>query len=338
MTTAAISAKNIVKKFNKDFVLNISDFSSNYGNITGFYGPNGSGKTTFMKILGLIFPPDEGSVFVDGVAASGENLEIRRKLTFLFQEPKLLRRSVRENLIYPFKIRKKRISTDKLNDIMKNLSLDPDIFLKKKSYELSGGEKKRVSLAQKLIYDPSIILLDEPTANVDTKSIDIITKLIFELQKKNKCILISSHDYEWLAEVADKIYYLEKGALLKEKFENNLGMGFTHFSEGLLSKKIGNVNIVAASSPENAEECGYFINPNDILISLSKPGNLSAQNIIEMKVKHIDVQDKRVKVELENDKLNLASYISKKALADLDIHRGKDVYAIFKASSVKCYK
>lgn len=338
MKTAAISAKNIVKEFNSDFVLNITDFNAFYGDITGFYGPNGSGKTTFMKILGLILPPEEGCVFIDGVAASGENLQLRRKLSFLFQEPKLLKRSVRENLSYPFRIRNEKVSAEKINDIMIKLSLEPDIFLRKKSHELSGGEKKRISLAQKLIYDPSVILLDEPTANVDTKSIDIITKLIFEMQIKNKCILISSHDYEWLADVAGKIYYLEKGILLRGKYENNLGRGFYHFYNGLLKKNFGQVEIVAASSYENAGEYGYYINPNDILISLEKPKNLSAQNLIEMRIKNIDVQNKKVKIDLEKDKLNLTSYISKKALAELDIYRNKNVYAVFKASSVKCYK
>ncbi|TYC06417.1 MAG: ATP-binding cassette domain-containing protein [Kosmotoga sp.] len=337
MKTPAISAKSIIKKFNSDFVLNITDFSSYYGNITGFYGPNGSGKTTFMKILGLILPPDEGSIFIEGVAASNENSDLRRKLSFIFQEPKLLRRSVKENLNYPFKIRKERVSPDKLKNILLQLSLDPDIFLRKKSHELSGGEKKRVSLAQKLIYDPNIILMDEPTANVDIKSIDIITKLIFEMQKRNKCILISSHDYEWLSDVAGDIFYLERGELLKERFENNLGRNFQKFDNGLFRKNFGSVEIFAYSESENDGECGYYINPNDIIISLEYPNNISAQNIVEMKVKHIDVRNKNVKVELMSGELSLTSYISKKALADLDLCKNKDVYAVFKASSLKCY-
>lgn len=338
MNTPAVTGINIEKTFSSEFNLFVSRFDASYGRVYGFYGPNGSGKTTFMKILGLIMAPDSGDVVINGCRASVNKLEIKRKMSFVFQEPKLLKRKVRDNLKFPLKLRNESVSAENIKNILKKLSLNPQIFLNKKPHELSGGEKKRISLAQKLIFEPDIILLDEPTANIDSKSLAVITSLLAELKEQNKCIIVSSHDYEWLSATADEIYYLSDGHFYTEMYENDLGRDFEYHYNGLFRKRFGAAEVIAASSSENAGECGYYINPNDIIISLEKLSNLSAQNIIQMKVKYIDVRDKNVKLELEKDKFKLTSYISKKALADLDIYKSKSVYAVFKASSVKSYK
>jgi tungstate transport system ATP-binding protein len=169
-----------------------------------------------MKILSLIIPADSGDIYIDNKKANIDTVEIKRKLSFLFQEPKLLHRSIKGNLIYPLKIRKEKISMKKIEDMLEKLDIQPDSFLNKKPWELSGGEKKRVSLAQKLIFDPDIIFLDEPTANIDEKSVVIISNIIQDLKMRQKCIIVSSHDYDWLSEVADELFFTKKGVLTKK--------------------------------------------------------------------------------------------------------------------------
>jgi tungstate transport system ATP-binding protein len=222
MENKAIFAKNILKKYNSQFTLNVDEFSATYGKVYGFYGPNGSGKTTFMKILSLIIPADSGDIYIDNKKADMGAVEIKRKLSFLFQEPKLLRRSIKGNLIYPLKIRNEKISIKKIEEMLEKLDIQPDNFLNKKPWELSGGEKKRVSLAQKLIFDPEIIFLDEPTANIDEKSVAIISDIVQDLKMRQKCVIVSSHDYEWLSKVADELYFTKKGVLAKREKDTTL--------------------------------------------------------------------------------------------------------------------
>ncbi len=337
MDTPAILATNIEKRFNSDFSLFVSHFAASYGKVYGFYGPNGSGKTTFMKILGLIISPDFGKITINGQNASVNSLEVKRKMSFVFQEPKLLKRKIKDNLTYPLKLRNASVHQEKINSILNKLSLSPHIFLYKKPNELSGGEKKRVSLAQKLIFDPDILLLDELTANVDSKSLSVIIELLTALKEQNKCILISSHDYEWLSITADKIYYINDGQLSEQKFENDLGRGFEYFAPGLYRKRYGETELNVASAV-NPADSGCHINPEDIIISLNEPQNISAQNIIKMKVNDIEIHDNKVTVDLVKGDLRLVSYISKKALFELDLSKQKEVYVIFKATSAKWYK
>lgn len=337
----AISARNIIKSYNHDFTLNVPQFDAKYGTIYGFYGPNGSGKTTFMKILSLILSPDSGKIYINNEEVSQKGIDLRRKLSFLFQDVKLLNRNVKGNLAYPLKIRKLKINLQQIKDTLDMLSLPAEQFLYKKPNELSGGEKKRVSLAQKLIFNPDIIFLDEPTANVDVKSIKIISDVIRNLKSQNKCIFISSHDYEWLFEVCDEVYFINKGILTGKRLENNFGRGFKSFQDGLCVKKIGSTNVFASLPPQHIgdiERAGCYIEPRDVLISTEEPQYISAQNIIKMTVESISVLDKNVMVILINNCLEMKSTITKKALADLDLYKGKEVYAIFKATSVKWYE
>lgn len=205
--SSAIIVNDLIKRY-KDFELSIPFLALDYGKIYGFYGENGSGKTTLLKIIASIIKQDNGKITLSPTS-KGKSPEI----TFLFQEPKLLNRTVRNNLIYPLKIKKLPFSDLTLKNVLSLVGMDFEKFKNKKSHELSGGEKKRISLAQKIIFDPDIIILDEPTANIDVNSIKIISSLIISYKKKNKLVLVSNHDYNWLSNICDNIFSLKDGQL-----------------------------------------------------------------------------------------------------------------------------
>lgn len=206
-TSTAIIINDLTKDY-KGFKLHIPFLELHYGKVYGLYGENGSGKTTLLKLIASIIKHDEGTITFNPASK-----KTPPEITFLFQEPKLLNRTVKNNLIYPLKIKKIPFTEQTLKNVLQIVGMDFDKFSEKKPHELSGGEKKRISLAQKIIFDPDIVILDEPTANVDVKSIQVISELIVNFKKSNKLVLISNHDYNWLSNTCDDIIPLKDGKL-----------------------------------------------------------------------------------------------------------------------------
>jgi len=203
--------------FSYPFNLNLAveDFSVKKGDCVGFIGKNGSGKTTLLKIMALLLEPLKGEISIDGRIIDYNNmLSDRRKISMLLQNTLLLKRSVMENLLYPLKIRGMGIDIKKVFSVLNSLNLNPEVFARRKWFELSGGEAKRVALAQRLIITPEILILDEPTANVDEETEDIMTDLIINLKNNHKTtILIASHDVLWLEGVANRKVFMKKGSI-----------------------------------------------------------------------------------------------------------------------------
>ena len=167
-----IRVKNLNKKYNKILAVKDINFKINKGSIVGLLGPNGCGKTTTIGMMLGLIKPTSGSVFIDGQNIENENnrTKILEKVNFIspyVELPKKL--TVEENLKVYGKMYGVNNLKDKISDLMKNLNLLE--FEKRKTGELSSGQKNRVSLAKALINDPGILLLDEPTASLDPDAV-----------------------------------------------------------------------------------------------------------------------------------------------------------------------
>ncbi len=196
-------------------------------------GKSGSGKSVLIKCLVGLLRPDSGSINVFGeevTTLSKEGLDsVRKKIGFLFQSGALYdSMTVRENLEFPLKRIKKDLKHEevdaKVKEALENVGL-PDTLDKMPS-ELSGGMRKRISLARTIIVDPEIILYDEPTTGLDPVTSDEISMLINDVQKKYKTAsIIITHDIECVRTVADRIIMLKDGSVYKEgsleDFEND---------------------------------------------------------------------------------------------------------------------
>ncbi|ACS33953.1 ABC transporter ATP-binding protein [Thermococcus gammatolerans] len=188
------------------------------GKITVVFGPSGSGKTTLLKAVGTLLKPTEGRVGYNGKnpyeLPKKELLALRREIGISFQQPVFVSQlTLWENIELVLN------SSGKLNDDHRDLAVDLaerlgiEKLLSKKPTEVSGGELRRASIVMALAKDPSVVILDEPTAYLDEESSERVVEILRELREKGKTIVVSTHDPE-LIRIADVTYRLRYGRVV----------------------------------------------------------------------------------------------------------------------------
>ena len=222
MTAVTLEIRNVTKRFGDGetevtAVRNVS-LAVESGEIVLIMGPSGSGKTTLLSMMGALLRPSEGEVGLDGLTISalseGKLPDIRlREFGFIFQDFNLLSAlTALENVAIVAELAglKGRAARDKATALLTDLGLGERlVFLPEK---LSGGEKQRVAIARALINDPTLILADEPTANLDSKIGHEIMRLLRRIAKEQgRSVVIVSHD-ERIRDIADRVLWLEDGA------------------------------------------------------------------------------------------------------------------------------
>lgn len=204
-----ISLNNIKKYYDEKLVLDIEKLEIEKGKITGIIGPNGSGKSTLLHIIAGLDEKYSGAIKYDQ-RVIGQKLYA--KMTLVSQKPYLFRRKVYDNIEYPLKIRKvNKIDMKKrVNKVINRLELED--LKEKKAHLLSGGESQKVSLARALVFEPELLLLDEPTSNIDPESIKILEREIIRFNKETGAtVIIVTHNLEQSDRICDNVIYLEKG-------------------------------------------------------------------------------------------------------------------------------
>lgn len=188
--TLLYAAKDLKKFYDNKLVLDLDYFSLAKGELLILKGPNGGGKSTFLRLLAFLENPTSGSLTFFG------STEPRRECALLLQEPWLMRSSVFANVILGLKLRgMKENLRDRYCSAMRAAGFaNPEDFAKRYPSSLSGGEKQRVALAARLILNPSVLLLDEPTAHVDCESEEYIIKALLNAHKAGTTIVCATHD------------------------------------------------------------------------------------------------------------------------------------------------
>jgi len=216
MTVPSVEINNLNKKYNNIEAVKNINFTINKGSIIGLLGPNGCGKTTTIgMILGLI-KPTSGAVYINNQNIENEKnrTKILEKVNFIspyVELPKKL--TVEENLKVYGKLYGVNNLKDKISDLMEQLNLIE--FKKRKTGELSSGQKNRVSLAKALINDPEILLLDEPTASLDPDVGDYIrTYLEGFASKKGTTILLASHNMNEVERLCNEVMMMKNGNII----------------------------------------------------------------------------------------------------------------------------
>ena len=209
------------------------NLSINSNNVTVIMGPNGAGKSLFLKILNGILTPTSGCITWNNKKQFSDTLNTQ---AFVFQKPILLRRSVIANLDYMDSVLgyKKKISKDRLLEIVQ---------LKKQKNQparmLSPGEQQRLSLIRSLMLRPNLLLLDEPTANLDPASTKIIEDIILNLKMMGIKIIFVTHNILQAKRIADEIIFLNEGKMVEhlgkqEFFSNSKSIEVQNYLNGIL--------------------------------------------------------------------------------------------------------
>lgn len=220
-----LQVKDLVKTYGKgDTTVTALDgvsFSVKKGEFVAIIGPSGSGKSTLMHLIGGVDRPTSGSVFIDGneIYKSNESeLAIfrRRNIGIIYQFYNLIPTlTAEENIMLPCLLDNRKPDDDKLQSILETIGLSDRA--KHLPSELSGGQQQRVSVGRALINDPALILADEPTGNLDSKSSrEIIDLLKLANKRYNQTLLIITHD-EKIALQADRIITINDGQILRDE-------------------------------------------------------------------------------------------------------------------------
>ena len=219
-----LKVDNLTKIYGKDttkvVALDHVSFSVEKGEFVAIVGASGSGKSTLLHLIGGVDRPTSGKVFIDGKDIfnfNDDKLAIfrRRQVGLIYQFYNLIPiLNVEENITLPLSLDNREVDKERLNDLLRLLGLQ-----NRKNHlpnELSGGQQQRTSIGRALITNPTIILADEPTGNLDSKSSDEIVALLKKSNKElNQTIIMITHNME-IAKVADRIIKIEDGKIVEE--------------------------------------------------------------------------------------------------------------------------
>ena len=204
---------NLKKTYEQQTVLDIPSIEIESGSFWGIIGPNGSGKSTLMKIVAGLSDPTTGFVAYDDLRLSRKT---RESMTLVFQKPYLLRTSVYHNIAYPLQIRgvTPRETQKRVTEMLELLNIES--LREQRAWTLSGGEAQKVALARALVFKPRLLMLDEPTANIDPASILMLEQQIRSYYDQYQpTILMVTHNVQQTKRICDRVAFMYQGNVLE---------------------------------------------------------------------------------------------------------------------------
>ncbi len=215
-----VEVRNVVKRYGSQLALDDVSFDIGSGQVLGFLGPNGAGKTTMMRIITGIIPADSGKVMVNGVDVMEDSLKVRERIGYLPENnPLYTDMYVREYLRFVAGLYKLRDRRRRVGRLIEMTGLGREQH--KKIASLSKGYRQRVGLAQALINDPDVLILDEPTGGLDPNQIVEIRSLIAAAGKE-KTVMLSTHIMQEVEAICDRIIIIREGRIVANDTRENI--------------------------------------------------------------------------------------------------------------------
>jgi ABC-2 type transport system ATP-binding protein len=222
----SIEVKNLFKYYGEQAAVRDVSFSVNKGEIVAFLGPNGAGKSTTMKIMTGYIPASDGEVFIGGIKVDVDELKTRQMIGYLPENnPLYVDMYVREYLEFVGRIYKVKNLKSRVAEMVHAVGLD--VEQNKKIGALSKGYRQRVGLAQAIIHDPEVLILDEPTTGLDPNQLVEIRELIRQIGKQ-KTVILSTHIMQEVEAICDRVIILSKGQIVADDKAKTLQQELAH--------------------------------------------------------------------------------------------------------------
>lgn len=217
MNDLAYDLFDVIKDYNGTRALQIERLAIQRGELLGLVGPSGAGKSTLLRLLNFLEPPTYGCVrFLDQAfyPHSKVPLDTRRRVTMVFQQPLLLNNSVRANVDFGLRLRGEKDTENQIDEVLDQVGLAS--LSNRQARTLSGGEAQRVALARAMVLQPDVLLMDEPTANLDPYNVGIIEEIICSLNARLRTtVVLVTHNIFQARRLADRVGLLLEGRLIE---------------------------------------------------------------------------------------------------------------------------
>jgi tungstate transport system ATP-binding protein len=331
---------DLTKRYGDRTILDIPALSFKKGAIYGLQGPNGAGKTTLLNILALLEYPDSGSVLYKSKPVQYVEpylQRLRKEVVLVDQLPLLFTTTVFKNLEFGLKIR--GIEKDeRKRRIFKGLDMvGMGDFVRAPAHQLSGGETQRVALAARLVLKPEILLLDEPTANVDAASAQQIKEAALMARRDwNTTLIIASHDRGWLYDVCDQVMHLFKGRLFGSGKENILFGPWRPYKGDLWEKKLPDGQHIRVSEPPKPDAVA-IVEPTSIAGASDTKLSDADANILEGMVSRLALEktNAEIVVTILIGNLPFTSKLPQQQIQQENLYPGRKVLLHYSPKSVK---
>ncbi len=337
-------------------LLNKVNLSVERGEIFTVIGPTGAGKTTLLRLINLLDRPSAGDIYFDGekiTGSSGNVVQVRRRMAMVFQKPAVFNSTVYENVAYPLKVRGYHEKTDRTRvyGLLDTIGLGG--YAKRKAKTLSGGEAQRVALARAVVSKPDLLLLDEPTANLDPGTVKMIERLVMDFNReRGLTVIMSTHDMQQAQRVAGRVGVLMNGRLVQvgrpgdvffspgnARIAGFVGMRnllkghIVHSKSGIVVVDVDGRDIEAVSDLPAGTAVEIFIRPEDVVLS-KLASDSSARNDLRCIIRSLSSNGPLCTVIVDCG-FPLEVLITGRSAVELELSQGQEMYASFKASAVR---
>jgi tungstate transport system ATP-binding protein len=351
-----IEIAGISKRFEAKEVLRNVDATVHDGEIFAIIGPSGSGKSTLLRIINLLEQPTGGRVLFNGTdihAAADRSFGLRRSMGMVFQKPVAFSASVFENVAAGLRIRGagEAAIRERVEEALEVIGLADRA--EQGARTLSGGEMQRVAIARVLVTDPALLLMDEPTANLDPLSTETVEALIRTINREyGTTLLIATHDLLQGQRLADRMGVMIDGTFAQVGTPDEIfseprtrgvarfvGMGniipgrISAYDHGLATVEAGGRQVLAPMPLPVGESVHLCVRPEDVTLYSPGHGVGSARNIFEGTVQAIRALGPFRHIELDCG-FPITALATWKAVDELGIFVGSDMQVAFKASAV----